>query len=56
MTTETIRTVTPEIHMHNIRARIALLTLRSISRLLTIEEIQELKELHDKLTQLEKQS
>jgi len=56
MTTETIRTVTPEIHKRNIRARIALLILRSISRLLTVEETQELKELQNKLDQMQRQS
>ena len=54
MNTETIRTVSPETYKRNIRARLALLTLRSIHRPLTAEEKQELKDLQNKLSQLER--
>jgi hypothetical protein len=56
MTTETQRTGSIENQKRNIRNRIALLTLRGISRPLTTDETQELKDLQAKLSELEKQS
>ena len=56
MISDTLRTGSIEFQKRNIRNRIALLTLRGINRPLTIEETQELKDLQNKLTNLERQS
>lgn len=56
MTNTTIRTATPQTHLRNIRNRIAVLTMRKIFGGLTEQETKELKELSQKLMQLERQS
>ena len=52
----TVRTISPMIQLRNIRNRIAVLTMRKLFGGLTLDEMQELKQLQDKLIQLERQS
>lgn len=56
MNTETVRTVTPDIYLRNLRNRAAVLTLHSINRLLTADETKELKELREKIAEMERQA
>ena len=57
MTTDTtVRTISPMIQLRNIRNRIAVLTMRRVFGGLNKTESQELKDLQNKLTELEKQS
>ena len=56
MTTDTtVRTISPVIQLRNIRNRIAVLTMRRAFGGLSAQESQELKDLQNKLSQLERQ-